>query len=85
MMAIVWTMVGALAMVASGIFLYRWGVYDGVAICKRATRAKLAAARKNERPAVMPDEQTVRQWREMINFMQYDGGEMPRADGGDRV
>lgn len=84
-MMMVWTMVGALAMVASGICLYRWGVRDGVALCKRANRAKLADARKQERPAAAPDEQTLRQWREMVNFMQYDGGEMPRVEGGDTV
>ncbi len=76
------TMLGVLCAAAAGILIYRWGVCDGMTICKRAGRTAATAVRRERTRSEQSDEQLTKQLQEMVNFMQYDGGEMPRVDGG---
>lgn len=80
------TMVGVMCAAAAGILVYRCGVHDGMRFYRKATRPRVLdpdGGAQAVRTRAVDTEAQRRQWQEMMNFMQYDGGEMPRANGGE--
>ena len=79
---IVWlTIVGVAFAAAAGVLLYRCGVEDGIRLCRKAARNAPKPTAKHGGEIDLAEQR--RQWQEMVNFMQYDGSEMPKASGGD--
>ena len=77
------TIAGVVCAAAAGVLLYRCGVEDGIRLCRRAQRnPKHAPEQKARQHRVTDVAEQQRQWQEMINFMQYDGSEMPRVKEG---
>lgn len=78
------TLLGVACAAAAGVLLYRSGVEDGIRLCKTARRPSLT---ERETPAKREAEVDVaeqqRKLLQMVNFMQYDGSEMPKVKGGD--
>lgn len=78
------TLLGVACAAAAGVLLYRCGVEDGIRLCKTAQRRAVCQREKAAKDTAAADfAEQQRKLLEMVNFMQYDGSEMPRVKGGD--
>ena len=78
------TLLGVACAAAAGVLLYRSGVEDGIRLCKTARRPSITEREAPaKREAAVDVAELHRKLLEMMNFMQYDGSEMPNVKGGD--
>jgi len=82
-MSVMWTLLGVALAAAAGVLVYRCGVEDGVRLCKTARRAHIVEREKAAKPMATDVADQQRKLLQMMNFMQYDGSEMPKVKGGD--